>query len=271
MALVETRTYYVGTSTWLSTTVDSIAKIKVPETMTREDIVPKPTTMPAGLEGLCNDVWSWEEQELEQDFAQLELGGIRNRTVIFHPTWSRGTVAVRATKPIDKNGVHYWEIRVSDRLFGTSMMFGIGSSKTRVNLYDFINVLGENEHSWGLNHKGILWHKGVDRPFAEPFAENTPTTVGLLYCKGTLTYYRDGKCLGEAFKGLEKYEGDLFPMIASTAAKTEMVLGATKREYPSLQDRCRAVISACVQEAEDCDKLKLPSRLINYIKEFHPA
>ena len=22
----------------------------------------------------------------------------------------------------------------------------------------FVNMLGEDEHSWGLSHKGLLWH-----------------------------------------------------------------------------------------------------------------
>ena len=52
---------------------------------------------------------------------------------------------------------------------------------------------------------------------------------------GTLTYFQDGVSLGVAFTGLDKITEPLYPMICSTAAKTEMSLGVMRREFVSLQ------------------------------------
>ena len=72
--------------------------------------------------------------------------------------------------------------------------------------------------------------------------ENVATTIGIYFdgLKGTLTYYKDGVSLGTAFEGLTQGElGDepLYPIVCSTAAKTEMALGVMKREFLSLQGR----------------------------------
>ncbi len=69
---------------------------------------------------------------------------------------------------------------------------------------------------------------------------------------------QDGVNLGVAFNGLNEVAEDLYPVVCSTAAKTEMALGVTKREYESLQDRCRAVILAHLSREEHIDRLPLP-------------
>jgi SPRY domain-containing SOCS box protein 3 len=89
------------------------------------------------------------------------------------------------------------------------------------------------------SHKGLLWHNGQWQTFTRPFRENESTTIGLLFDsrEGTLTYYKDGISLGVAFTGLNLIKEDLYPMICSTAAKTEMTLTNMRREYYNLQDR----------------------------------
>ena len=44
----------------------------------------------------------------------------------------------------------------------------------------------------------------------------------------------------------------------STAAKTEMALGVTKREFISIQDRCRAVILRHLNHEDQIEELELP-------------
>ena len=39
-------------------------------------------------------------------------------------------------------------------------MFGVASASARLHVDAFINLLGEDEHSWALSHKGTLWHRG---------------------------------------------------------------------------------------------------------------
>lgn len=86
------------------------------------------------------------------------------------------------------------------------MMFGIGTAQAVLEANTFTNLLGVDEHSWGLSHKGIVWHNSIGLRFTKCFQENLATKIGLLFdgIKGTLTYYKDGVCLGIAFRGLNK-------------------------------------------------------------------
>lgn len=217
------------------------------------------------LKAGCRDYWTWDGSRPIQD---LRLIDPENRKILFHPNWSNGTVGIRGTKELN-GGRYYWEIETTDRVFGTSMMFGIGTKKARLHTNGFSNLLGEDEYSWGLSHKGLLWHGGRHESYTESFKENVATTVGLYFdgMKGTLTYYKDGNCLGVAFKNLEKIEEALFPMVSSSAAKTEMALGVQRREFQSLQDRCRDAILARLTHKKQIDELTLPHTLKRYLQE----
>lgn len=83
-------------------------------------------------------------------------------------------------------------------------MFGIGTEQAQLHANSFTNLLGADAHSWGLSHKGIVWHAGTGVRFTKCFKENLATTIGLLFdgIDGTLTYYKDGVCLGIAFREL---------------------------------------------------------------------
>ena len=58
---------------------------------------------------------------------------------------------------------------MSQRIFGTSMMFGVGTHSARLHVDAFVNMLGEDSRSWGLSHKGFLWHAGKQRQYTKPF------------------------------------------------------------------------------------------------------
>ncbi|XP_011200100.2 SPRY domain-containing SOCS box protein 3 [Bactrocera dorsalis] len=217
------------------------------------------------LEHGCEDNWTWSKRHRSKEIV---LSGPNNRTVHFHPNWSKGTAGVQGKRPLN-NGRFYWELHVSQRVFGTSIMFGIGTKQARLHANSFRNMLGENEHGWGLSHKGVLWHKGVALLYTKRFKENHPTVIGVLFdgIEGTLSYYKDGKCLGVAFRGLDKIKEPLYPIVCSTAAKTEMTLKCTRRDFVNLQDRCRAEIIKHVKTREDLVKLKLPPLITQYLSE----
>ena len=55
-------------------------------------------------------------------------------------------------------------------------------------------------------------------------------------------------------------------MICSTAAKTEMSLGVMKREFLSMQDRCRATIIRSLTNEGQIEQLLLPRSLkVNHL------
>ena len=198
----------------------------------------------------------------------MHLYGPKQRIAHFHPNWSNGTTGVRGTRALN-GGRFYWEVNISQRIFGTSMMFGIGTKKARLHVDGFVNMLGEDTNSWGISHKGLLWHGGKHRQYTKPFQENVATTVGVFFdgLEGTLSFYKDNTCLGEAFSGLQEVSEPLYPIVCSTAAKTEMTLGVLKRDFISLQDRCRASILACLTQEQQIDSLQLPVRIKKYITE----
>ena len=148
-------------------------------------------------------------------------------------------------------------------------MFGVCTDQQRLHADAFINLIGENCHGWGLSHKGLAWHDGKWHHFTKPFRENEATTIGMLFdgVSGTLTYYKDGECLGTAFTDLHEVTEDIFPVISSTAAKTEMVVGLRMRGYQDLQDRCRAAIVASMRHPSLIEYLPLPNRMIDYVRE----
>lgn len=150
-------------------------------------------------------------------------------------------------------------------------MFGIGTADVRLQANKFTNMLGEDENGWGLSHKGLLWHGGIAYKFTNRFVENEATVIGLFFdgINGTLTYYKDGKCLGVAFRGLNKVGKPLYPFIISTAAKTEMVVSETRRDFPSLKDRCRGEIMKLIKHKADLVKLEalLPTVVLQYLSD----
>lgn len=64
------------------------------------------------------------------------------------------------------------------------------------------------------------------KQFCNRFKENEATKIGILFdgIAGTLTYYKDDIFLGVAFRGLNEVREPLYPIVCSTAAKTEMVI-----------------------------------------------
>lgn len=79
------------------------------------------------LEHGCEDNWTWSKRHRSKEIV---LSGPNNRTVHFHPNWSKGTAGVQGKRPLN-NGRFYWELHVSQRVFGTSIMFGIGTKQAR--------------------------------------------------------------------------------------------------------------------------------------------
>ena len=81
----------------------------------------------------------------------IQFKGPERKTVLFHPDWSSGIAGVRGSKAINQ-GKHYWEIHINDQVFGTSIMFGIGTKKAKLYSESYVDLIGDNIQSWGLSH-----------------------------------------------------------------------------------------------------------------------
>ena len=81
------------------------------------------------------------------------------------------------------------------------------------------------------------------------------------------------QCLSSSAKGWSwvgippLLHGPLYPIVCSTAAKTEMALGVLERDFQLLQDRCIEVILSQLTQEEQIYSLKLPVRKKHFISE----
>ena len=78
-------------------------------------MVPRNDTDNIPLYNGCEDHWSWNPKDKSHE---VRLNGPNSRIAHFHPNWSNGTAGVRGTRILN-GGRYYWEINVSQRIFGT--------------------------------------------------------------------------------------------------------------------------------------------------------
>ncbi|KAK7576323.1 hypothetical protein V9T40_012609 [Parthenolecanium corni] len=210
-----------------------------------------------------NDNWTWNPKCKSCDAHCQE----NNKSVLFHPVWSCGTSAIRGTKVLN-NARSYWEIIVTGGLGGTSLMFGVGTCKSRLGTAGFTNLIGEDCNSWGLSHKGLLWHAGKCQKYCRPFPETKQATIGILFdgIYGTLTFFKDGENLGMAFQDLDKVNEPLYPIVSSTSMRSRMTLKRMEYEFVSLQDQCKAIILKNLHH-QGIQYLNLPFGIRRYLEE----
>ena len=121
------------------------------------------------------------------------------------------------------------------------------------------HISGMDSNSWGLSYKGTLWHDGMCQQYTPKFYEaNTVIGVNLNMYEGTLTFYKDGKNLGTAFRGLNEIGEPLFPLISSTAEDTELEVRHQSCRYLSLEEKCKVVIAKTLKQDSDVNSLPLP-------------
>lgn len=197
-------------------------------------------------------------------------------SLCLHPNSSESTAACLAAEPLRRNGnYYYWEIQVHDKIYGTSVMFGLCSNRQRMHANDYCNLIGLDDCGWSLSHKGLAWHNGLASQYTSMFPVNQPITIGLLYdtMRGELSYFMDGKNLGVAFRGLNDFEQELYPVVASTARCTQMTLVGSYCGYVSLLERsCFTLLkSVGVKDRhefiEQLRQQNLPKQLLQYVAQ----
>lgn len=141
------------------------------------------------------------------------------RTVCFHSTNSYSTIAVSASRALKCNTIAYWEIK-TNLLYGTSIMFGIGTEKARQNApIEFLDLLGEDDQSYGLSYDGNIYFDGKKQKFCEKLRNesiNSHIIIGILFNgpKRCLTYFVNGEKLGTAFNNMQLNNKIFYPMIS---------------------------------------------------------
>uniref|UniRef100_A0A2D4N9K5 B30.2/SPRY domain-containing protein n=2 Tax=Micrurus spixii TaxID=129469 RepID=A0A2D4N9K5_9SAUR len=114
-------------------------------------------------------------------------------------------------------------------------MVGIGTSDVNLDKFrhTFCSLLGKDEDSWGLSYTGLLQHKGERSNFSTRFGQGSIIGVHLDTWHGTLTFFKNRKCIGLAATKLQNKR--VYPMVCSTAAKSSMKIIRSCATPTSLQ------------------------------------
>ncbi|XP_061665345.1 SPRY domain-containing SOCS box protein 3 isoform X2 [Syngnathoides biaculeatus] len=220
-----------------------------------------------GADCLCGEddddlAWVWDER-LKSSGASLSRDG---RKVSFHSDYSCGTAAIRGASEL-ADGQHFWEVKMTSPVYGTDMMVGIGTAEVNLEKfkYNFGSLLGHDEDSWGLSYTGLLQHKGEKVNFSSRFGQGSIIGLHLDTWHGTLTIYKNRRCVGVAASRLQNKK--LYPMLCSTAAKSSMKVIRACYTPTSLQYLCcarlRKVLPAC---PDALAALELPPGLLSLLR-----
>lgn len=225
--------------------------------------------------------WRWTNAN---DSSHVRLDKDRKLASI-HPHCQSAcfeTHAIMGDKPLKKNALTYWQVRVSNRdnklTQATSVMVGVGTSKAKLNSIGYLNLIGIDNQSWSLSNTGHIWHDNQPKFYAHPFVvdshngnnyHNVVTadcaaaphksggdlvshvTIGCLYdgYTGQLSFFKNGQCLNVAFANVSASKNDcLFPMISSTMADTQFRLEFVYESQQNLQELCKSqILKSCAQ------------------------
>ena len=100
--------------------------------------------------------WQWDSKTKSECVSLSE----DKRTAYFYDnpyTISRGTAGIRGNEEA-RSGIHYFEVLVREPLYGTAVMIGYGTDEVKLHYenFDYVNLIGNDAHSWGLCHKGLI-------------------------------------------------------------------------------------------------------------------
>ncbi|XP_051925427.1 SPRY domain-containing SOCS box protein 3-like [Hippocampus zosterae] len=206
--------------------------------------------------------WVWDEPA-KSSGAFLSCD---DRKVSFYSDYSCGTAAVRGARELAE-GQHFWEIKMTSPVYGTDMMVGIGTAKVNLEKfkYNFGSLLGHDEDSWGLSYTGLLQHKGEKVSFSPRFGQGSIIGLHLDTWHGTLTIYKNRRCVGVAATRLQNKK--LYPMLCSTAAKSSMKVIRACYAPTSLQYLCCARFRRMLPSCPDVlSALELPAGLLALLR-----
>ncbi|GMR47954.1 hypothetical protein PMAYCL1PPCAC_18149 [Pristionchus mayeri] len=194
----------------------------------------------------CNP-WTWKPHSSEEGF--LRVSGDH---LVLNPIISFGTVAWRGRKQLTESTTAYWEVQIDGRgsqwnfksvpcsdptgnllpemvhtssdFYGTSVQFGIGRRQTLTQKYDFVDLLGGDDNSYGLNYRGYAQRSGMKTRVCIPL-EGRDVRIGLFFDgpNQSLSFFMDNDYLCTPFVDIDLSE-TLYPFVSSTAQCTTMQL-----------------------------------------------
>jgi len=184
--------------------------------------------------GLERHDWTWDTANRSQSVLLVQF----NTQVIFHPTYSSGTASVFGSIPLVTPHHHYWEVNMLSPIYGTDVMVGLATKaiNTTPHSHSYASLLGHDSHSWGFSYQGFVQHAGKKVAYGNRWGKGNTVGVHFDSWRGTVEFYLDKSPLGVAFTGLQGKE--VFPIVSSTAAKSEIKLVTAQSFSNNLQFSC---------------------------------
>lgn len=169
-------------------------------------------TCHCGEEDCLPLVWSWDTEIAP---PETQISAVN---VLFHPVYSQGTSVVRGNCALEKQQIHYWEIKIMSCFAGTDLvsgctaectdvwsifgvifllyffytqMIGIGTDKVDLMRYKyvFMSVLGLDQESWGYSYRGLIQNNSQLKSYGKKFMHGCIVGVYLDLFKGHLEFF----------------------------------------------------------------------------------
>lgn len=131
---------------------------------------------------------------------------------------------------------------------------------------NFLDLIGSDEHGWGLSHHGLLWHNGISHPYLKkPFDLLKPVLVGLHFDADgrTLSYTINNQPMGIAFHSIPR-NLPIYPAVSSTSAQSTMILKHSCQICSSLREICLRTIKS-IGLIQPINPQILPAHLIKTV------
>jgi SPRY domain-containing SOCS box protein 3 len=132
----------------------------------------------------------------------------------------------------------------------------------------FTNLIGIDQHGWGLSHQGLLWHNGIARPYlSQPMETLRPILIGLEFDADarTLSYTINNQFMGIAFHSIPT-NLPIYPAVSSTSAQSTMILKHCCKICSSLREICLKLMKS-FELRENINYQLLPRHLIEQLIE----
>ncbi|GMS95612.1 hypothetical protein PENTCL1PPCAC_17787, partial [Pristionchus entomophagus] len=167
--------------------------------------------------------WPWKTfSPSEEVFRSVRI--LSSQHLVLNPTISIGSVAWRGDKPLSESTRAYWEVEVDGSPYGTSVQFGIGRRHSLCRILDFVDLLGMDDNSYGLNHLGFAQRAGMKVRVSKPLEGINPR-IGLLFDgpNRSLSFFINDEYLCTPFVDIDLSE-TLYPFVSSTSQWTSLRL-----------------------------------------------
>jgi SPRY domain-containing SOCS box protein 3 len=111
---------------------------------------------------------------------------------------------------------------------------------------NFTDLIGTDQHGWGLSHHGLLWHNGQSRVYLKKSFELFESVLVGIQFDGdarTLSYTINNQPMGIAFHSIPR-NLPIYPAVSSTSAQSTMILKHACQICSSLREFCLKTIKS---------------------------